>query len=164
MIEHLSLVRAASGGCFPYGQSTMSNSTIDTDKVRDPQGYGDFQDLGDGGSGLMAWLRASEVLRPRDFAQPVLLVERIGAFPSSGEIRRKVDDPLAVLARIKGLYAAQALEVDEAEGLGVVLTDWRFKLRILNSGPVIVLSVESRGDVALMQAKTLELLEQVAAG
>ncbi|MGH9928902.1 MAG: hypothetical protein ACREA9_06695, partial [Pyrinomonadaceae bacterium] len=92
----------------------MSISSIDSDKVHDLQGHSDFQVFGDCGSGLMAWLQASEVLRPRDCAQPELLVERIGVFPSSGEIRRKVDDPLAVLAHIKSLHAEQALEVNEA--------------------------------------------------
>ena len=115
---------------------------------------------GYGGSGLMAWLYASERDYSRD-KQPALLIERIGAFPSSGEIHRKVEDPLAVLERIKRLHAALALEVDEAEGLSLVLADWRFKLQVSTVEPVISLRVESRGDVALMQAKTTELLEQI---
>jgi hypothetical protein len=116
---------------------------------------------GYGGSGLMTWLSASEGGYSRDKKQPALLIERICAFPSSGEIRRKVEDPLAVLKRIKRLHAALALEVDEAEGLSLVLADWRFQLQISNIEPVISLRVESRGDIALMQAKTTELLEQI---
>ncbi|MFW0755459.1 hypothetical protein ACN1C3_12025 [Pseudomonas sp. H11T01] len=119
------------------------------------------QASGYGGSGLMSWLYASEDGYSRNKEQPALLIERIGAFPSSGEIRRKVEDPLAVLERIKRLHAALALVVDEAEGLSLVLADWRFKLRISTIEPVIFLRVESRGDVALMQAKTAELLEQI---
>ena len=92
-----------------------------------------------------------------------LLVERIWAFPSPGEIRRKVDDPSVVLARIKDLHAALALELemDGAEGLSLLLTDWRFKLRLSPIEPEICVCVESRGDVALMQEKTTELLEQI---
>jgi phosphomannomutase len=36
--------------------------------------------------------------------------------------------------------------------------DWRFNLRASNTEPVVRLNVESRGDQALMEAKTAELL------
>lgn len=112
-------------------------------------------------SGLMTWLHACERGHRRDNAQPLLMIERMGLFPSSGEISRKVQDPLAVLERIKTLHAGLALEIDEAEGLRLVLTDWRCKLRVSPMESVISLRVESRGDTALMQAKTDELLEQI---
>ena len=35
---------------------------------------------------------------------------------------------------------------------------WRFNLRSSNTEPLIRLNVESRGDAALMQSKTAELL------
>ncbi|MGY2183453.1 hypothetical protein [Pseudomonas agarici] len=112
-------------------------------------------------SGLMAWLRARESGDQREKMQPSLMVERMGLFPSSGEICRQVTDPLAVLERIKTLHAALALEIDEVEGLKLVLNDWRCKLRISPTESAISLHVESRGDVALMQAKTSELLDQI---
>jgi phosphomannomutase len=36
--------------------------------------------------------------------------------------------------------------------------DWRFNLRSSNTEPVVRLNVESRGDKALMESKTRELL------
>ena len=39
--------------------------------------------------------------------------------------------------------------------------DWRFNLRMSNTEPVVRLNVESRGDKALMEAKTAELLALV---
>ncbi|RXE46257.1 hypothetical protein B4O85_28960 [Pseudomonas azotoformans] len=119
------------------------------------------QDSESGRSGLMTWLRACERGHRRDKAEPSLMVERMGLFPSSGEICRKVTDPRAVLERIKTLHAALALEIDEVEGLKLVLNDWRCKLRVSPTESVISLRVESRGDVALMQAKTSELLHQI---
>lgn len=118
-------------------------------------------DFESGRSGLMTWLHASERGHRRDKAQPLLMIERMGLFPSSGEISRKVKDPLAVLERIKALHADLALEIDEAEGLRLVLSDWRCKLRVSPMESGISLWVESRGDIALMQAKTDELLEQI---
>ncbi len=45
----------------------------------------------------------------------------------------------------------------------MVLGDWRFNLRMSNTEPVVRLNVESRGDEALMQAKTRELLALIDA-
>ena len=39
--------------------------------------------------------------------------------------------------------------------------DWRFNLRLSNTEPVVRLNVESRGDVAMMEARTAELLALV---
>jgi phosphomannomutase len=36
--------------------------------------------------------------------------------------------------------------------------DWRFNLRMSNTEPVVRLNVESRGNQALMESKTAELL------
>ncbi|APC14823.1 phosphomannomutase [Pseudomonas frederiksbergensis] len=107
---------------------------------------------------------ASELIFPRKQKAPVLLVERIGAFPSSGEIRRHVKDGTALLASIKNRYAADALDINENDGLSLIFADWRFSLRLSGNDCVTCLNVESRGDSALMQRKTSELLEQIGAG
>jgi len=39
--------------------------------------------------------------------------------------------------------------------------NWRFNLRASNTEPLLRLNVESRGDLALMQEKTRELLDQI---
>ncbi|MGO4611494.1 hypothetical protein AB4142_34675, partial [Variovorax sp. 2RAF20] len=67
---------------------------------------------------------ASELIFPRVRKPPVLLVERIGAFPSSGEIRRQVKDGPALLASIKQRYARDALDLNESSGLNLVFADW----------------------------------------
>jgi phosphomannomutase len=41
--------------------------------------------------------------------------------------------------------------------------DWRFNLRMSNTEPVVRLNVETRGDQALMEAKTEELLSLIDA-
>jgi phosphomannomutase len=107
---------------------------------------------------------ASELISPRVRKPPVLLVERIGAFPSSGEIRRQVKDGPALLASIKQRYGRDALDLNESSGLNLVFADWRFSLRLSGEGCVACLTVESRGDSSLLQRKTAELLEQIDAG
>ncbi|MFJ2363732.1 phosphomannomutase [Pseudomonas sp. NPDC087697] len=107
---------------------------------------------------------ASELIFPRTQKPPVLLVERIGAFPSSGEIRRQVKDGTALLASIKNRYATDALDINESDGLSLIFADWRFSLRLSGNDYETCLNVESRGDISLMQRKTAELLEQIGAG
>lgn len=113
----------------------------------------------EGNSGLMAWLRTYESTPPAITPQPKLLVERIGLFPSSGDIRRIVGNPVALLEYLRALYASEALDVDDSDGLSLTFTEWRFKICPAQSE--ILLKVESRGDVALMQKKTAELLDRI---
>jgi phosphomannomutase len=40
----------------------------------------------------------------------------------------------------------------------MVFADWRFNIRASNTEPLLRLNVESRGDVAMMNARTQELL------
>lgn len=119
------------------------------------------QKLTEGNSGLLAWLRTYESPPSSTSTQPRLLVERIGLFPSSGEIRCAVRNPTAVLAYLRSLYASKALDVDEIDGLSLTFAEWRFKIHLSQTEPEIVLNVESRGDVALMQLKTAELLARI---
>ena len=117
------------------------------------------QKFTEGNSGLMAWLRTYERAPSTITSQPKLLVERIGLFPSSGDIRCMVGNPIAVLDHLRTLYASEALDVDDSDGLSLTFTEWRFKICPAQSE--ILLKVESRGDVALMQKKTAELLDRI---
>lgn len=120
-----------------------------------------FRDFAYCDSGMIPWLLVVELISTRQQSLSSLVGERIRAFPSSGEINLKVDDAPAVLARIEGLYADDALLVDYTDGLSVAFADWRFNLRASNTEPVIRLNVESRADEVLMQAKTAELLAEI---
>ncbi|MNF48570.1 phosphomannomutase/phosphoglucomutase [compost metagenome] len=142
-----------------------SRSPIDSVyKSLDPFAPGNMvlgQKFTEGNSGLMAWLRTYERAPSSTSPQPRLLVERIGLFPSSGDIRCAVSNPTAVLTHLRSLYASKALDVDESDGLSLTFTEWRFKIHLSQTEPEIVLNVESRGDVALMQLKTAELLARI---
>lgn len=140
-----------------------SRSPIDSGyKSLDPFAPGNMvlgQKFTEGNSGLMAWLRTYESAPSTIAPEPKLLVERIGLFPSSGDIRRMVGNPVAVLEHLRTLYASEALDVDDSDSLSLTFAEWRF--RICPSESEILLKVESRGDVALMQKKTAELLDRI---
>ena len=120
-----------------------------------------FRDFAYCDSGMIPWLLVAELMCTRNQSLSALVGERIAAFPSSGEINLKVAEAPAVLKRIESLYVTDAAAVDYTDGLSVSFADWRFNLRASNTEPVIRLNVESRGDEALMQAKTAELLAQI---
>ncbi|MHC8393971.1 mannose-1-phosphate guanylyltransferase [Pseudomonas sp. LB3P93] len=113
--------------------------------------------------GVMAWLSKKPSLSSTSAAWfgTTLLVERIGVFPSSGDIYRPVRDPFALLTHLNSLYGHQALDIDERDGLKVIFNDWRFRVRVRYSDPAVVINVETRCDPDLMPLKTAELLSHL---
>ena len=75
-----------------------------------------------------------------------VFIQRMAKFPASGEINRKVADAGAAIAAISDEYQADAERVDTTDGISMDFGSWRFNLRSSNTGPVIRLNVESRGD------------------
>ncbi|VVQ18289.1 hypothetical protein PS925_04419 [Pseudomonas fluorescens] len=118
-----------------------------------------------GNLGVMSWLSRHQPLPSANesWLGTILLVERIGVFPASGDIRRPLRDPYPLLAHLKKLYGAQALEMDDQDGLKVIFSDWRFRVRICCNDPAIIINIETRCDTRLMPQKIAELLEQVDA-
>ncbi|MCC7230486.1 MAG: phosphomannomutase CpsG [Fimbriimonadaceae bacterium] len=87
--------------------------------------------------------------------------EMIANYPCSGEVNSEVPDVKTVLARVESHYSDGI--IDRIDGLSVEYPNWRFNLRGSNTEPVIRLNVETRGDKALMESKTAELLGLIRA-
>ena len=113
-------------------------------------------------SGMIPWLLVTRMMSERGLPLSALVDERMALFPASGEINRTVDDAAEVLARIERIYAGDAVLVEHVDGLSMEFSRWRFNLRASNTEPLLRLNVESRGDAALMQARTAELLEHIS--
>lgn len=113
--------------------------------------------------GAMAWLSKSPSLscEAAQGSGTTLLVERIGVFPSSGDIHCRINHPRLLLAYLKNLYAHQSLDVDERDGLRVIFNDWRFRVHLPRSGAAIIINVETRRDPDLIPLKTEELLSHL---
>ena len=122
-----------------------------------------FRDFAYCDSGMIPWLLVAGLVCARGQSLASLVEERMQAYPCSGEINRSIADPGAVLAAMESRYGEQAIAVQHVDGLSVSFDDWRFNLRMSNTEPVVRLNVEARGDRALMEAKTAELLEQIDA-
>jgi phosphomannomutase len=109
-------------------------------------------------SGMIPWLSITELMSQSKKSLAALVGERMRAYPASGEINRKVQNAPAVIAAVESKYTPSAIAVERVDGLSVEYKDWRFNLRSSNTEPLLRLNVESRGNDALMRAKTAELL------
>jgi len=117
-----------------------------------------FRDFSYCDSGMVPWMLVLELMSSTGQSLGDLVNERVERFPASGEINRRIDDPGAALVRVRKRYEKDALKIDETDGVGIDFERWRFNLRLSNTEPLVRLNVETRGDRALMEAKTREVL------
>ncbi len=117
-----------------------------------------FRDFYYADSGMIPWLLVAAIVSRSGQSLSRLVDDCMARYPSSGEINREVADASEAIAAIRNRYAADAVSVDQTDGVSIEMADWRFNLRASNTEPVIRLNVESRGDTELMRAKTGELL------
>ena len=117
-----------------------------------------FRDFAYCDSGMIPWLLVTEIMSTTGKTLAELVEARTKAFPCSGEINRTVSDAPALIAKVESMYSDAAKTIEHMDGLSLEFDDWRFNLRMSNTEPVVRLNVETRGDDALMRAKTEELL------
>jgi phosphomannomutase len=121
-----------------------------------------FRDFAYCDSGMIPWLLVLAVMSETGKSLSELVGARQQLYPASGEINREISpqtgDTKAVIARTQQHYQARAKSTDFTDGLSMEFDHWRFNLRGSNTEPLVRLNVESRGDAALMQQKTAELL------
>ena len=118
-----------------------------------------FRDFGYCDSGMIPWLLISSLLSRSGVKLSDLVADRVAAFPVSGEINNRVENPDAVIAEIERKYGGGSK--DYTDGLSVAFPEFRFNVRKSNTEPLLRLNVESRGDVKLMGEKTEEILKLI---
>ncbi|MDB9737464.1 phosphomannomutase CpsG [Porticoccaceae bacterium] len=109
-------------------------------------------------SGMIPWLLVMELITRSGKPLSALVDEMVEAYPSPGEINRKIADPAAAIQRVREHYEASALIVDEIDGVSMEFAQWRFNLRMSNTEPVVRLNLETRGDRELLGKCQQELL------
>ena len=109
-------------------------------------------------SGMIPWLLVMELITRSGKPLSALVDEMVEAYPSPGEINRKIADPAAAIQRVREHYEASALIVDEIDGVSMEFTQWHFNLRMSNTEPVVRLNLETRGDRELLTKCQQELL------
>jgi phosphomannomutase len=117
-----------------------------------------FRDFAYCDSGMIPWLLVTELMCVTGKPLSELVAERMKAFPASGEINRRIDDPVATIAKIRNHFEADAVRFDLTDGLSLEFDQWRFNVRSSNTEPVVRLNVESRANPALMKQQTEAIL------
>lgn len=120
-----------------------------------------FQDFSYCDSGMIPWLLIAGLMSREGRSIAALIEERIERYPVSGEINRTLADPDGAITRVEERYGGDALSIDRTDGISIEFENWRFNVRKSNTEPLLRLNVESRGDRALMEDKTRELLDVI---
>ncbi|MCX7876794.1 MAG: phosphomannomutase [Melioribacteraceae bacterium] len=110
-------------------------------------------------SGLIPFLLILQLMSEENKPFSSLVEEMVNSYPCSGEINSTIENPKEKLELIKAKYANGL--IDELDGVSIEFPNWRFNVRLSNTEPLIRLNVESRGDKALMEEKTKELLDLI---
>ncbi|HWR04293.1 MAG TPA: phosphomannomutase [Humidesulfovibrio sp.] len=117
-----------------------------------------FRDFAYCDSGMIPWLLLAALMSASGRPLSAMVEERIRAFPCSGEINRKVADSAAAIRGVHRHFQPQAIEESWIDGLSMGFGTWRFNVRSSNTESLLRVNVESRGDRALMEGKTAEIL------
>ncbi|HIG66660.1 MAG TPA: phosphomannomutase CpsG [Porticoccaceae bacterium] len=109
-------------------------------------------------SGMIPWLLVMELISSSGRPLSDLVRAMVEAYPSPGEINRAIADPAEAIRQVKQHYEAEALVIDDVDGISMEFTDWRFNLRMSNTEPVVRFNVETRGDRDLLKQRQNEVL------
>ncbi|WNO09748.1 phosphomannomutase [Teredinibacter sp. KSP-S5-2] len=117
-----------------------------------------FRDFAYCDNGNIPWLLVVELMSKRNAKLSELVADRVARFPCSGERNNTVGDAKAIIGKIEEFYSPDAKAIEKVDGLSMTMDGWRFNIRSSSTEPVMRLNIESNGDIALMEAKTEELL------
>ncbi|MHC9011476.1 phosphohexomutase domain-containing protein [Stenotrophomonas rhizophila] len=120
-----------------------------------------FREFAYADSGMIPWLLIAALVSESGRSLADLVEARMQKFPCSGEINFKVTDAKRSVARVMEHFAAQSPSLDHTDGISADFGDWRFNLRSSNTEPLLRLNVETRGDAALLWARTDELSQLI---
>lgn len=121
-----------------------------------------FRDFFSADSGTIPALLMLETLSTSGQSLAGMMAAFRSEYFISGEINSTVDDPTAVIARVRELYADG--RIDELDGLSVDYPDWHFNLRASNTEPLLRLNLESLVSREDMEAKRDLLLGEIRDG
>ena len=104
-----------------------------------------FRDFAYCDSGMIPWLLIAELVSCSQRSLGDWVKDRFAAFPSSGEMNFKVSDASTAIEKVLSDYRADALSIDETDGVSLAFDSWRFNLRRSNTEPLVRLNVEGKG-------------------
>ena len=116
-----------------------------------------FREFAYADSGMIPWLLIAALVSESGKSLAEWVEDRMTAYPCSGEINFKVADAKVAVGRVMEHFASHAPALDHTDGISADFGEWRFNLRSSNTEPLLRLNVETRGDAALLKARTDEI-------
>ena len=116
-----------------------------------------FRDFAYCDSGMIPWLLLAQQMSRTGLSLHALVDDMQQRYPASGEINLTLPNAGLALDAVKARFADGGV-VDFTDGISIDHERWRLNVRASNTEPVVRVNVESRGDRALMEQKTQEVL------
>lgn len=116
-----------------------------------------FRDFAYCDSGMIPWVLVAQLVSHSGRALGDWVKDRFTAFPSSGETNFVVEDADRAISTVLSAYRAQAVSLDETDGVSLAFADWRFNVRKSNTEPLVRLNIESRGGAEALEARVEEI-------
>ena len=118
-----------------------------------------FRDFAYCDSGMISWVLIAELVSRSERSLGDWVKDRFAAFPSSGEMNFKVADAGRAIENVLSAFRADALSIDETDGMSLAFDDWRFNLRRSNTEPLVRLNVEGKGGTDALDAHVSTIAE-----
>ena len=118
-----------------------------------------FRDFAYCDSGMIPWLLIAELVSRSERSLGDWVKDRFAAFPSSGEMNFEVDEAGKAIESVLGAYRADALSINETDGVSLAFDDWRFNLRRSNTEPLVRLNVEGKGEANALETHVSSIAE-----
>ena len=118
-----------------------------------------FRDFAYCDSGMIPWLLIAELVSRSERSLGDWVKDRFAAFPSSTEMNFEVDEAGKAIESVLGAYRADALSINETDGVSLAFDDWRFNLRRSNTEPLIRLNVEGKGEANALETHVSSIAE-----
>ena len=118
-----------------------------------------FRDFAYCDSGMIPWLLIAELVSRSGRSLGDWVKDRFAAFPSSGEMNFKVPDGGKAIENVLSACRADALSIDDTDGVSLAFDDWRFNLRRSNTEPLVRLNVEGNGSADTLAAHVSAIVD-----
>jgi phosphomannomutase len=121
-----------------------------------------FRDFAYCDSGMIPWLLLAQQMSRTNLSLRDLVDDMQKRFPASGEINLTLPNAKLAIEAVQKEFAGGGV-VDFTDGISIDHERWRVNVRASNTEPVVRVNVETRGDHALMEQKTEEVLSLLRA-
>lgn len=123
-------------------------------------GHHYFRDFAYCDSGMIPWLLVIELMSRSGKSLGSLINERVNAFPCSGEINYKVNNPQQVMKVVEAHFSQLNPSIDRTDGISLEFDTMRLNLRSSNTEPLLRLNVETRQNVSVI-GQTVQTVEEL---